>query len=132
MEDWTWTGVYGMPYSEEDEIVWLGSLVKDQPQLNSFSNAQVFAEHFTALQQRALDRPTVVGDTLIPKPAVWPGHTGKFTNFLRLPKATLPTGVLPAFKRQCTPLPADAQRSGEPGHRRQPPLSNAQSARRVA
>jgi hypothetical protein len=108
MQDWVFTGALSQQHSEDYADAFYDNLVCDQP-CNPFTNARLFAEHYGALRKRALERPTAVGDTLIPQPAVWPTEEGNFTNFKRLPKATVPSGFLPAEKRSYLPLPSNAQ-----------------------
>jgi hypothetical protein len=78
-QDWFWSGTYGRHHSQEFAHAWHESMTGDpDPPISAFSNARLHAEHCAALRERALDRPTAVGDTLIPTPAVWPAEDGYF------------------------------------------------------
>jgi hypothetical protein len=107
-DGWFWVGVYGQQQPPADNDAIYESLVHDQPP-SLFSNARLYAEHYAALCERALERPTAVGDILIPQPAVWPAEDGNFTNFLRLPKATLPPDFPLPARRPHSPLPPNAK-----------------------
>jgi hypothetical protein len=110
MQDWFWSGTYGRRHSQEYAHAWHESMTGDpDPPVSAFSNARLHAEHCAALRERALDRPTTVGDTLIPKPSAWPAEEGNYTNFLRLPKAKLPPDVSLPANRPHFPLPPDAK-----------------------
>jgi hypothetical protein len=108
MSEWFRVGVDGRQHSQAYSDAFYDSLVHDQPP-RLFDNYRLWAEHYAALRERALECPTAVGDTLIPKPAIWPAEDGYFTNFLRLPKATLPPDVWLPAKRPHVPLPPDAK-----------------------
>jgi hypothetical protein len=107
MDDWFWAGLYGRRHSQVDGDAFYRALVRDQPGASCFSNARRFVEHYAALRERALERPTAAGDTLVPKPAVWPAPEGHFTNFVRLPRARLPADIVPGARRLRCSLPSN-------------------------